>query len=245
MNGGAFTLYRIHHFPAKAAQYRTQPRRPRGARDYQAAPTFTTLDLRGRRLVHGFLEARLEHRDGVRIEGMWHDEPVHELVKVEVFPAYYRAEKKLFVACANRVLSKAATDRLNKDLPDDVHLVAIRLDFAKLLESLPTGTPILGAWSTDGKRASVRTRAVFGDRIDKAAEFKRMRASGQLSNLSLVFPLGQEHMKVNLSRAGSAFFLDDRSLGDRLRLMEHLAGFESRPESSTGGGSLAAAETPA
>lgn len=225
MSTGASTLYRIVRFPNDARLYRTEPRRPRGAHDFQSAPTFTTLDLRQGRMAHGFLESRIEHRKGVRIQGVWHREAVRELVKVDTFPAYSSLEKGLFVAGANRTLSRAAVDRLNKELSEAVQLSPVPLDLERLLGDLPEDTPILGAWSRRGPPSSVRTRAIFGDRIDRAREFARMRKGG-LSNVSLLFPLGRERLKVNLSPAGSVFFLEDRSLGDRLRLMEHLAGFE-------------------
>ena len=225
MAGRSLILYRIVHLSTRKV-VQTEERRPRGGRDRETAPVFTRLELTEDAVGRGYSRARFDHREGVRIDGLWRDQRVREVVAVSSFPGFYHRRKGLFVLEAGRHLGKAAVDRLHRERRDEVSLTPVRLDFRRLLEGLPPEASIHGAWASDPAASGIRSRAAFGEDLAAHAEFRRMRDAGRLSNLSLSYPFAGDLVRVSVSRSCSAYLFGKMSLENRLRFMEHLATFQ-------------------
>ena len=133
---------------------------------------------------------------------------------------------------ASNQAAKRAVDRLNRRGPDDVELHPVRLDLGKLLDRLPKGGSVLGAWSTATSPNRIKSRAMFGEDLGDQDELKQMRKDGRVSSLGLVYPFAGAPLRVNVSKRCSAVFFGRASLETRLRFMELLTGFEADPGAS-------------
>ena len=87
MAGRAFVPFEIIRFPTNRNTLRTTERRPRGSVDEQADPVFTILRFRRGDQIEGFDLAGVTHRKGVRVDGIWHGNPIDQIVKETRFEA--------------------------------------------------------------------------------------------------------------------------------------------------------------
>src|SRR5262245_25316464 len=146
---------------------------PRGCSDRDTEPAFTKLKLTAKKIAGRYFEAKITHREGVPIEGYWHDERIHEVVSVSILPAYYNLSREVFIVEAPHSLASAAIRRLNKDCGKDIRLTPVRIDFNALLRANRDVT-VRGAW-TSSPKATIRSRAAFsGADLKKHADFKYM-----------------------------------------------------------------------
>lgn len=225
MASGTFVAHRIVRFPEAGRTFTTEEKRPRGSVDEEADPVFTRMNLRRAPLVEGFSQARLTHRKGVRIEGYWHGNPVTEVVQEKRFPAYYDVGRAIFVSRVQKQIAMSAIAVLNDELAD-FDLRQVELDFTNII---PVASNVIGSWFKGMRYTNIRSEAAFGDHIDRDAEFLRMSGLGRHSNLVVVIPFEDAEVKVNISRDGSVYFLEDYDLETCLRFVVYLLQFQVAP----------------
>lgn len=226
MPAGTFVVHRAERFPDREGRWKTDPQRPRGARDWQSAPVFTAVTAGPAQ--SDYRAAKVIHRTGLKFDGLFREEVVRELVKVESFPAYLHAGKRLLIAQANRDLAYAAFARLSSELPKLFLLRPITIDFERLRANLPSDAAVDGAWFRRPQGSSpIHTQALFGEGIEGAREFVRLSAGSRINNLTVSLPFAGELLRAGISRRGSAFFRGDYPLKLCLGFLEYLADFEA------------------
>lgn len=230
MSTQSLVLFRIVRLSDVKNVIESEPHVPRGCVERDTKPAFTKLEIGNKRTAGSFLEAQITHLEGVAIDGFWHGEPIREVVSQTVFPAYYNRARNVFIAAAPNAVAAAAINRLNRDCRDDLRLARVRLDFDSILQQ--SGLSVHGAWVMSPDQ-TIRSRAAFsGADLRTQKEFKTMLAAGKLSSVSLSypFPTQDKTLRVNVSRWCAAFFLGRVKLKRGLEFMEHLAGFEAKPQ---------------
>lgn len=229
MSKQSMALFRITRLNKKKTRFESRDHVPRGCREHDTQPAFTKLDLTNRKFGGAYFEAEITHREGMAMEGFWHGQRIHELVSESLLASYYNLDRNVLIIEAPHALASAAVRRLDKDCREDIRLTPVRIDFNEVL-SKTSDLTVLGAWTSSPKE-TIRSRAVFsGVDLQKQNDFKLMRKSGELSNISVSYPFGKEVLRVNVSRWCAAFFLEPVALEQRLKFMEHLATFALKPK---------------
>ncbi len=98
-------------------------------------------------------------------------------------------------------------------------LQTLSLDFTQII---PKAINVIGSWFKGMQHTNIRTEAAFGSGINKDPEFLRMAELGHHSNLIVVMNFGSDTFKVNLSKQGSAYFMDEHPLQTCLDFVMHL-----------------------
>lgn len=229
MPRGTFVIFRLDRFPPPDGRktYKTAEKRPRGSHDNHADPVFTSITLHDDETQPEDLysKANVTHRKGVRIEGMWHGHVITEVVAQKKFDCYFSRERRLFIAEVDKEVALSAAEALSTDdvLRELFSFRRIELDFTQIT---PRAINVIGAWFKGMQYTNIRTQAAFGNQITVDPEFTRMAQHGNQSNLVVVLDHAGTHVKVNVSKVGSTFFLDDQTLETCLGFMEGLLAFE-------------------
>jgi hypothetical protein len=227
MPRGTFVVFRADRFPETSSRrtYKTEEKRPRASRDDRSDPVFTSIRLSNESSVSGYEQALVTHRKGVKIEGLWHGNIISEVVQQKKFDAYYNRERQIFIAQAEKEIALAAAEALSSDnaLREFFRFRSIELDFSQIT---PRAINVIGAWFKGMRYTNIRTEAAFGSHITVDAEFSRMAQHGNQSNLLVVIDHGGEHLKVNISKVGSAFFMEEYPLETCLGFVENLLRYE-------------------
>lgn len=223
----SLTLYRFEKLAGKGALEAVEPMA--GGTATHGERVFTRLELLERTVARGYCEAHIVHRERVDMTAVWHGELTEEVVAVHPAQAFYARAKRLFAIGASRHVAKQAVDRLNRRCPEEIELRRVDLDLDRLLDDLPPGGSVLGAWSSTAAPDHVTSRAMFGEGLEAQSELSRMRRHGRVSSLSLAYPFGGTALRVNVSARCSAVFFGRPNLEIRLRFMEHLASFDAGP----------------
>jgi hypothetical protein len=239
MSKQSMVLFRITRLNHKKMLFESKEHVPRGCREHDTQPAFTKLDLTKKKFGAIYFEAEITHREGIAMEGFWHGQRIHEVVSESLLASYYNLDRNVLIIEAPHALASAAVRRLDNDCREDIRLTRVRIDFNHVLSKTP-GLTVLGAWTSSPKEM-IRSRAAFsGVDLQKQKDFKLMRKSGELSNISVSYPFGVEDLRVNVSRWCAAFFLEPVALERRLQFMEHLATFEVKQKPRRRGSTKAA-----
>jgi len=223
MPSGTFVPFEIARFPDGTKPLKTKDKPPRGTDDPEADPVYTKLTFSDGGKVGGFQRATITHRKGVRVEGLWHGTPITELVEHKEFDAYFDLEKKVFIAHTTKEVGLSAVDALNQEFKEIFDLRTAALDFARII---PHAVNVIGSWFKGMKFSNIRTEAAFGSGINKDPEFLRMAGLGNHSNLIVVMHFGSDTFKVNLSKEGSVYFMDEHPVHTCLDFVMHLRKYQ-------------------
>jgi hypothetical protein len=232
MPRGTFVIFHLDRFPepGNTRTYKTEEKRPRASHDQQADPVYTTIRIPNQQVPIGadYSRASVVHRKGVKIEGVWHGHIITEVVEQRKFDGYFNRQRRTFIGEVEKEIAMSAAEALNSDpaLGQLFRFRKIELDFSQIT---PRAINVIGAWFKGMRYTNIRTEAAFGNHITVDPEFRRMAQHGNQSNLILVIDFGGTHLKVNISRAGSAFFMQDCPLETCLAFMEHLLAYERVP----------------
>ena len=231
MPTGTFVIFDIIRFPDEPRTMKTEPRPPRGSRDEAADPVYTQIKFPRDSRVGPFRMATVTHRKPVRVEGYWHGNLVMEVIQHKQFHAYFDVDEKALISHVQKDIALAAVDALNREFKEVFFLRELSLDFARII---PQALNVIGSWFKGMRFTNVRTEAAFGSQINRDPEFQRLSGLGSHSNLIVVMNFASQTIKVNLSRDGSAFFMDDTPLSVCLDFMLHLRHYrlESPPASN-------------
>ncbi len=219
MPSGTFVPFEVVRFPSNRKTLKTEERRPRGSDDPQADPVYTQLAFSTHKVAGNFEQAILTHRKGVYVEGFWHGTPITHIVEQKKFDAYFDVNQKILITRARKETALSAVEALNDEFKDIFQLRTIGLDFAQII---PRAVNVIGSWFKGMQFTNVRTEAAFGSGINNDPEFKRMAALGRHSNLVVVMHFGSDMFKVNLSKEGSVYFMDEHPLQTCLSFVMHL-----------------------
>jgi len=227
MPSGTFVPFQILSFPTARAEMRTVERRPRGSRDEQADPVYTQIAFRDGR-VAGFGRAEILHRKGVQVEGFWHGYPITEIVEQKTFDAYYKWSRndRLFIAQTEKEVALSAADALSKEFRDVLNLETVTIDFRQIIA---TAVDVTGSWFKGMRHPNIKCEAAFGYHINRDPEFLRLCQIGNHSNIVAIMSFGTEMLKVNISKIGSVYFMDDHPVETCLRFVEHLQQYRIVP----------------
>jgi len=229
MPSGTFVIFLVQRFPEPGGRrkyYKTEDRKPRGSRDERADPVYTSIRLTGEGAPAGFNHAAMTHRKGVRIEGLWHGNVITEVVQQSKFDAYFDLGNRIFIARTEKNIGLSAVKDLNEDeaLREFFQLRTVDLDFRQII---PRAINVIGSWFKGMRYTNIRSEAAFGDQINRDAEFTRLSGLGQHSNLLVVLDFNGSAIKVNLSRVGSTYFMEDYPLRTCLEFMVYLLNFQT------------------
>ena len=232
MPRGTFVIFRVDRFPepGNARTYKTEEKRPRGSDDEHADLVYTSIRISDQQapIAGEYGRAALVHRKGVKIEGVWHGNIITEVVQQKKFDGYFNRQRRTFIAEVEKEIAMSAAEALSGDrvLGQHFRFRKIDLDFSRIT---PRAINVIGAWFKGMRYTNIRTEAAFGNHITIDPEFLRMAQHGNQSNLILVIDFNGTHLKLNISRAGSAFFMQDCPLEMCLAFMEHLLTYERAP----------------
>jgi hypothetical protein len=171
-----------------------------------ADPIFTEFSFGRGAPQGGFQVGRITHRQAVHVEGFWHGTPITELVQESKFDAYYRLDEKILIAHCRKEVALSAVRALNGGFGEVLELRPVEVDFARII---PRAITVIGSWFKGMSYSNIRSEAAFGNQINRDPEFARMCALGKHTNLIVVISHGADTLKVNLSRDGSAYFMDN------------------------------------
>ena len=172
----------------------------------------------------GFTRAKVTHRKGVKIEGMWHGNVITEVVEQTEFDSYFSRDRHVFIAEVEKEIALSVAEDLSTDarLREFFSFRKIEIDFTQII---PRAINVIGAWFKGMRYTNIRTQAAFGNQITVDAEFVRMAQHGNQSNLVVVLDHAGTQVKVNVSKVGSTFFMEDYPLATCLEFMEQLLAY--------------------
>jgi hypothetical protein len=223
MPSGTFVIHRIVQLPVGMTSLKTKPRSPMASHDPLADPVYTSVRFTEQRTSCGYELAKVHHRQGIRIHGLWRGNPVAEVIRETDFNAFYSRSKRFFISNAERDLAEAAVSRLSKDLPrksrGQFRLEKVQINFEPLLRK---ATNVVAAWFRRKNGAPIHSQAAFGDKIRSDSEYAHMARRGDLRNLPLVLPFNKRKIKLGVSSSGSLHFMKKYDYPVYLGVVEHL-----------------------
>ena len=219
MAGRTFVPFEIVRFPTNRHALRTEERAPRGALDDQTDPVYTELRFRTRARVREFNLATVTHRKGVHVDGYWHGNPIHEIVQVSNFDAYFSLNQHMLIANAKKDVALSAVHNLTTEFHQILELREYEIDFSRII---PRALNLIGSWFKGMRHTNITTEAAFGSHINQDEEFRRKARLGTLSNLIVVMDFGGDTIKANLSKIGSAYFLEGYPIETCIGFLLHL-----------------------
>lgn len=129
------------------------------------------------------------------------------------FPSFYDESRQVILFQAPKKVCRGVLANL-KACPQGVELVEMAVDFTKVLEIC---SEYLGAWFR-GISSRVRAAGLSGDQIQDDSLFKKLLKDGELSNVTIPWPLdGTEH-RVMVTGTGAVVLVQDYKANQGLEL---------------------------
>lgn len=215
MPTGSFTYYTVRKFPPSETlkhprkvgpnpqtAFNVEGMQPHDAPD----PIFTEIRYRHGDSLAGYKVFDVEHRQPVHIRGWWNNNWITQIIQDEKFNLYYNPDKQVAITHVRKEVSLSATSALEKWASNQFKFEINSLDFNKIIQGCAN---LKGAWFAKMQYPGIRSEAAYGDKIQRDPEFQRLLEHGVLQNIIVEIEFNGNIVKVNASKIGSLYFIDD------------------------------------
>lgn len=218
MPSGSFTRYLVIKFPDLSTfenkKIRLKPSQlcfeVEGMQTPKASDDiYTEISFRKNDRLSGFNVFDIRHREPIKVKGWWHNNFITELIEDESFNLYYKKlteDNIIAVTHVKKEISLAAMRTLEKGSAGEFQFEMGEYDFPNIIR---TCVNLKGAWFSEMEHPNIRSEAAYGDQIQNDPEFLRLLAMGALSNILVHVDFQGHEVRVNVSKIGSIYFLDD------------------------------------
>lgn len=239
MPSGSFTRYFVKKFPDLSI-FEKKIVRPKPSQlcfDAEGMQTpkasddvYTEILFRKDDCLGGFNVFDVRHRAPIKVKGWWHNNFITELIEDVSFSLYYKklsTDSLIAVTHVKKDISLAAMRTLEKDPDGAFFFETGEYDFPNIIKSCVN---LKGAWFSEMEYSNIRSEAAYGDQIQNDPEFLRLHAVGALSNILVHIEFQGREVRINASKIGSLYFLDEFPEDFCLEFVLFMEQFLKQPE---------------